>query len=47
VIEHGYGHVPEPDLQAIAVYLHALPAVRNDALAEHDHDHAHDPDAAE
>jgi len=49
VIEHGYEHVPESDLQAIALYLHALPAVRNDALAEHDHehDHAHDPDAAE
>ena len=34
VIEHGYEHVPEADLQAIAVYLASLPPVRNDALAE-------------
>ena len=34
VIEHGYEHVPEADLQAIAVYLESLPPVRNDALAE-------------
>ena len=39
VIEHGYEHVPEADLQAIAVYLASLPAVRNDELAEHEHDH--------
>ena len=37
VIDHGYEHMPESDLQAIAVYLHSLPAVRNDALAKHDH----------
>jgi hypothetical protein len=39
VIEHGYEHMSEADLRAIAVYLAALPPVRNDALAEHKHDH--------
>jgi mono/diheme cytochrome c family protein len=39
VIEHGYEHVPEADLTAIAVYLASLPPVRNDALAEHEHEH--------
>jgi len=42
VIEHGYEHMPESDLQAIAEYLASLPPVRNDALAEHKHDHEHD-----
>jgi mono/diheme cytochrome c family protein len=39
VIEHGYEHVPEADLQAIAVYLASLPPVRNDELAKQEHDH--------
>jgi len=46
VIEHGYGHLPESDLQAIAAYLHSLPPVRNDALAEHEHGHEHGDESA-
>ena len=37
VIEHGYEHMSEADLKAIVVHLASLPAVRNDALAEHEH----------
>ncbi len=36
VIEHGYEHMPEADLQAIAEYLASLPPVRNDDLARDD-----------
>jgi mono/diheme cytochrome c family protein len=39
VIAHGYEHMPESDLQAIAIYLASLPPLRNDELAERDHDH--------
>jgi hypothetical protein len=29
LIEHGYKHLTEADLRAIAVYIRALPAIRN------------------
>jgi mono/diheme cytochrome c family protein len=42
VIESGYEHAPEADLQAIAEYLESLPPVRNDAVAEaHAREHRH------
>lgn len=34
VIEHGYGHLPASDLEAIAVYLKALPPIENDLRVE-------------
>ncbi|HEB89818.1 MAG TPA: cytochrome C [Deltaproteobacteria bacterium] len=34
VIEHGYSHLPKSDLEAIAVYLKALPAIEHDLRRE-------------
>jgi mono/diheme cytochrome c family protein len=39
VIEEGYTHLPESDLQAIGEYLESLAPVRNELLREHKHEH--------
>jgi mono/diheme cytochrome c family protein len=38
VIEQGYSHLPESELQAIGEYVESLPPVQN-KLAEHKHEH--------
>jgi len=38
VIEHGYTHVPESDLEAIAEYFESLPAIRNEDVATRESD---------